>query len=185
MATFKHRLFERNRQIIDQAKRRCKRKENDAFSESDLQREVASIIRADLDLDTEAYRRAAKIIEQETKQIGEDDEDDDNPAQLKLSIAGEKYSYDPERLVKNNTGDIIEWDRAPLSFLMADLSRSSVNLSRVTKWNNRKVQQVTLFQTWIEEQRAKGRKEVELTWGNCVRATGMLDAGKAASTTAS
>jgi hypothetical protein len=27
---------------------------------------------------------------------------------------------------------------------------------------------------WVEAERAKGRPETELTWGNCVRETGIL-----------
>jgi len=30
---------------------------------------------------------------------------------------------------------------------------------------------------WVERERAKGRPEAELTWGNCVRETGILTRG--------
>jgi hypothetical protein len=78
-----------------------------------------------------------KLIETLSRQESEDDDDDD-PAQYRLQLGVDNYAYNPKRLVKDSRGNIIEEDKAPLSFILADLRRSSENVQRATVWNSRK-----------------------------------------------
>jgi hypothetical protein len=176
MADIKRMRRGRRQQIIDQAKRRVSRRTDGAMIESNLTREVASIVKAEIDPDTEAIRIARRWLDAETKQPGESDdaEEEEDSSQLRLFIDGDDYGYKAERLMRSSTGYIIESDRATLAFKMADHTRSKDNLGRVSIWEKRKAHELELMRKWVEQERAKGRSEAELTWGNCIREMGLL-----------
>jgi hypothetical protein len=150
------------------AKAKVKPNPDKSVVEANIRIELAKIIRDEIDVMQMADSRAAAIIESLTKQP----EEDEGPFQLDLF--GEKYGYDPQRLVKDNQGNIIEEEHATIPFKMAELARSVENAGRIATWNNRKTKQMMHFQTWVSAEMMKGRSPLELTWGNCVRETGVL-----------
>lgn len=161
--------------LYDQAKRRCKPNPDGSYVEICVQSELARMVRADLDLDHAAMLKAKKIIEKLSKQDGEeDDDDDDSESTQQLELFGDTYAYNPQRLIKDAIGNIIEEDKATLSFLLAELARSTQHMSRVAIWNNRKARKAQHFQKWHEQQTAAGRSSLELTWGNCARETNVI-----------
>jgi hypothetical protein len=162
-----------NRSLYNQAKAKVTPNENGSYAEEKVQQELATILREKMNPDKLAFQQAAQIILNLTKQTGEDDDDDDGGS-FQLELFGDHYNYNPERLIKDGMGNIIEEDQAPLSFILAELARSSEHVARAARWNSRKAQKATHFQKWVGEEIAKGRKPVELTWGNCARETGIL-----------
>lgn len=174
MASLSKKIRAHNQRIVEQASRGLPRNPDGSIVEIELRQAVARIVREKLDPDKMAERQAAAIIESCTKQDGEDDEEGDGSAALQLELFGESYSYNPQRLIKDSHGNIIEEDRATLAFVLAELARSSDHMRRATMWNSRKARKAEHFQRWMQQEMAKGRSSLELTWGNCARETGIL-----------
>lgn len=174
MASLSNRLREHYQGLYEQAKKGLKRNADQSLVEDQVRAALAKIVRDKMDPDAMANQKAAHIIECLTKQPGEDDEDDDKPTQLRLDLGGEVYGYAPTRLIKDAVGNIIEEDKAPLSFVLDELARSSDNLRRASLWNSRKAKKAAHFQRWVVTQQANGRRVLDLTWGNCARETGIL-----------
>lgn len=81
-------------------------------------------------------------------------------------------NYEPWRLVSNGKGRIIENEFAPVDFKMAEAARAQNGKDK--RWAAQLAAEAVLHQRWAEAERAKGRPERELTFGNCVRETGVL-----------
>ena len=94
----------------------------------------------------------------------------------KVSMPNEESStlvdYDPQRLVSNGNGRIIENELAPVDFKVAEAARAQKGKDK--RWAAQLAAEAELHQRWATAERAKGRPERELTFGNCVRETGVL-----------
>jgi hypothetical protein len=172
MSSRAKRIREYNEQLVNEVKATLPRNEDGSLIEGGLRAALARRLREKINLDTVADQRAAAVIESLTKQPGEDDDDD--AGGLQLNLFGDLYGYNPLRLLKDSSGNIIEEERAPASFFMAELVRSSEHMRRATLWNNRKARKVEFFLQWCAAERAKGRPERELIWGNCAKETGIV-----------
>jgi hypothetical protein len=53
------------------------------------------------------------------------------------------------------------------------LAASEQKLAELKREVEREEREVAHMTKWVEEQRAAGRPEHELTWGNCVKETGI------------
>jgi hypothetical protein len=91
-----------------------------------------------------------------------------------LSLFGDVWSFDPTRLVKDNRGNIIDYEKATLPFILADLARSSLHMQRVATWQNRKSQVALHYQSWFQAELDAGADPRSLTLGKCLRDTGLL-----------
>jgi hypothetical protein len=47
-------------------------------------------------------------------------------------------------------------------------------IRRLSQLERRKQPPMAAMKAWVERERAKGRSEAEMTWGNCVREIGLL-----------
>jgi len=166
------RLRAYNQQIVDEAARGLPRNPDGSLIEGHLRAALARILREKVNLDVIADQRAAAVIDTLTKQAGEDD--DEASDALQLSLFGESYGYNPQRLIKDSDGNIVEEDRATLPFILAELSRSSEHVRRASLWNSRKARKAEHFQKWVAGELNRGRTAIDLTWGNCIRETGVL-----------
>jgi len=171
MASVQKRLRAHYQRLYIDAKRKVTPNPDRSVVEEDIRKQLAIMVRGSIDVDAMAEQKAVHIIETLTKQEGEDK---DEPASLQLQLFGEKFGYEPTRLIKDSAGNIIEAELAPLSFVLAELRRSSENVQRATVWNTRKARIAEHFQRWVESQLGGGRSIRELTWGNCARETGIL-----------
>jgi hypothetical protein len=178
MANVSKKLRAHYQRLYDQASKGLKRNPDKSLVEDEVRKALANLVREKLDIDAMAQQKAAHIIESLTKQEGEDGDDGEDDSHLQLNLFGEHYAYNPGRLVKDSAGNIIEEDKATLSFLLAELARSSENVARATKWNSRKARKAAFFQQWVQAEMAKGRKVLELTWGNCAKETGIITEGR-------
>jgi hypothetical protein len=163
----------RNEALYARAIKGLTRKKTGGFDDDELHNAMAALLRENIDPDHIASQRAAAVLENLARVPGSDG-DDDGPGGLQLSLFGDHYGYNPLRLIKGPDNTIIEEERATLPFMMADLARSTENARRAMIWNNRKVQQAQHLQQWTDQQRELGRPAADLTWGNCVRETGLL-----------
>ena len=179
MATQKTKTRTLNRTLYERAKEQVALNPDGSVVELTVEDALAYLLVEPVPKDPmiEARRKSKAIIEALGKLPNEEDDDDGD--QLRLKLGGESYKYDPRRLIKDDEGNIIEEDKAPLSFILAELARSAEHTSRVNKWNSRKALKAVHFQRWIAAQQAAKRDEKELTWGVCARETGALVEPKA------
>jgi hypothetical protein len=176
MSRFTKRIRERQRELYKEAKAKVKPNENRSVVESQILDVLTAKLLESQDPQIAARRDAIKLIDNLTKHPGESEDDDDDGPQLKLSLPkhNDTYSYDPERLIKDSVGNIIEEKDAPFDFKVAEMARSGENLHRASTWHTRKTRQVAHFQEWMAKQIEAGRPLRELTWGNCIKETGIL-----------
>lgn len=88
--------------------------------------------------------------------------------------------YEPERLVADDDGNLIENARATVQHKKAEARRSALNADRATERAEQDKAEADLIDTWTKEQRQAGRDERELTFGVCVAEMGLLDDGEEA-----
>jgi hypothetical protein len=60
--------------------------------------------------------------------------------------------------------------------MQARLDLAGEEVARATREAAIAEAEAELMERWVETERAKGRPEAELTWGNCVKETGVLRA---------
>lgn len=88
--------------------------------------------------------------------------------------------YEPERLVADDDGNVIENSRATPRHKEAEARRSAVNADKAVERAEQDRAENDLIQVWAKEQRGAGRDERELVFGVCVVELGLLDSGGAA-----
>lgn len=146
--------------LLERAKKLTKRQESGQFVEVELLANLEKLIV--VDVGAEQKRIAKEILDSETKPgatspIG----------QLKLP-GMELYDYEPWRMIRNDTGDIIEQDRSGIDFKSAEARRARKHAREAEVWADRKVEEETGYAKWIIEQQRKGRTK-KLTFGDYVR----------------
>lgn len=87
--------------------------------------------------------------------------------------------YEPERLVADDDGNLIENSRATVKHKKAEARRSSANADRANERAEQDQAEAELIDAWAKEQQQAGRDERELTFGACVSELGLLDEGEA------
>jgi len=155
------------KELLDQAKKGTKRQRDGHWHKADLHATLKKLLIEVIDLDEEADRRATTIIDGEckpgsTKATG----------QLRLPTL-EYYDYEPNRLVMNDNGDIIEQDRAPVDFKFAEARRARKHVSEALEWADRKDEEASGHATWVIEQQKNGRTK-KLTFGDYIRESGLF-----------
>jgi hypothetical protein len=100
----------------------------------------------------------------------------------KVCLPGlEEYAYEPDRLIADGAGNLIENWRATEKHKKAEAARSGMALERASERAEQDRAEAALIAEWTNAEQARGRDPHELIWGTCVRETGLLDgAGGAA-----
>lgn len=151
-------------ELLERAKLKTPRLPDGSFAEDTLEDSLVGLI----ELDESDKRRMAKAIIDSQCTVGQ------TPFDGQLSLPGfPEYPYEPERMVRDDDGKIIEQDKAYLRFKFAEHKRSRQNATAAVDSSNRKAEEVEIFAKWTVEQTALGRPQNELTWGNCVRELGL------------
>lgn len=83
--------------------------------------------------------------------------------------------YEPERLVADDEGNVIENARATSNHKRAEARRSALNADRAKERAEQDQIEADLIQTWAAGQQRDGRDPRELTFGACVAELGLLD----------
>lgn len=84
----------------------------------------------------------------------------------------EPVNYEPEQLIPDEAGAVVERDLATSHFVSASLERAGENLRRVQKAFHRKQNEADEFAVWATDQAIDGRAAREITFGNFVREKG-------------
>lgn len=82
--------------------------------------------------------------------------------------------YEPERLVADDDGNLIENSRATVQHKRAEARRSATNYDRAKERADQDQAEAELIDAWAAEQRAAGRDPRELTFGACLSELGLL-----------
>lgn len=166
-------LHARELRILDQAKEETKRNDDGSFVEDSL---IANIKkRLFFDAEREHTNKAKRLLAR-AKRPGHTPK----TGQLILPGFNDSWGFEPDRMVSDETGNVIENDRVLPRFKAAATTRSSDNLDLVFEQHRRLEAENKVFQAWALEQALAGRKLEELTWGNCVREKGYLKPDSAA-----
>lgn len=86
--------------------------------------------------------------------------------------------YEPDRLVADDAGNLIENSRATPAHKEAEARRSALNADKAVERAEQDRAENELIQQWAKEQRFAGRDIRELTFGVCVAELGLLDDGE-------
>jgi len=82
--------------------------------------------------------------------------------------------YEPERLVADDDGNLIENSRATVKYKKAEARRSASNADRANERAEQDRAEAELLDDWAKGQQQSGRDERELTFGACVTELGLL-----------
>jgi hypothetical protein len=92
--------------------------------------------------------------------------------QGRLRLAGmASYPYEPDLLIRDGKGGIIEQDLAQLPFKQAEAKPAAE--SDDAEYAARAAKEAELFSAWVTKEQAEGRTEVTLTFGNFVIESGL------------
>lgn len=87
--------------------------------------------------------------------------------------------YEPERLVADDDGNLIENSRATVKHKKAEARRSATNADRATERAEQDRAEAELIDAWAKDQQSAGRDERELVFGACLAELGLLAGGAA------
>lgn len=94
----------------------------------------------------------------------------------KVCLPGlETYAYEPDRLISDGAGSVIENWRATVDHKKAEAARSRMAYERASERAEQDRAEADLIAEWSNAEREKGRDPHELIWGTCVRESGLLD----------
>lgn len=85
----------------------------------------------------------------------------------------ELYAYEPNRLLSDDQGNVIENQHARVKFKAAEAKRAQEDAVRAAERAAREQNESGHFAVWAAEELAKGRPLAEVTWDTCVRETGL------------
>jgi len=157
---------ETDRDLLAKGRAQVKRNKNDGtFKEQDLRDVLRTFVVINVEKETD--RRVQEIIDSETKPGSTKP-----TGQLRLPTL-ELYDYEPDRLIRNDDGDMIEQDRAPVDFKFAEARRARKHVSEALEWADRKEEEASSHAKWVIEQQKKGRTK-KLTFGDFVREAGLF-----------
>jgi hypothetical protein len=155
-----HPAREYENRLIAAAKATLTRNPDGSFDEEKLITALINIVPFEIE---QERRRKAQGIYDRAKRPGA------TKPNGQLTLPGlEKYNYEPDRLVSDDEGNVIENSRAPPRFKAAETARARLNVQRAVEQLNIKSAETDFFQKWALEQALLGRPALDLTWGNCV-----------------
>jgi hypothetical protein len=91
----------------------------------------------------------------------------------------EPYAYEPERLVADNAGHVIEQKKAPVTFKQAEAERARANADRQSGAANRKEKEAREYARWVIEQATEGRDIRGLGFDDFIHDAGLWRPGPA------
>lgn len=136
-----------------------------------VEQSLVDIVERVIDFDpAEERRRKAQRVVSARKKPGQT-----APAGKVMLPGLGSFEYEPDRLVADDDGNVIENSQALARHKRAEARRSSMNADRA---RDRAVQdqvEAELLEAWSAEQQAAGRAPGELTFGVYLAETGRLD----------
>jgi hypothetical protein len=114
--------------LLEQAKQVTPRREDQAFNEAELLKILANLL--DSNRGAERRRQAENIIDHHCRHGS-------TCAHGTLRFPGlEPFPYEPDRLVRDGEGHIVELSEATLPFVIADAKRAETEAEEAAEWLN-------------------------------------------------
>lgn len=85
----------------------------------------------------------------------------------------ELYGYEPQRLLADDAGNVIENKHARVKFKAAEAKRAQQDVVQAADRAAREQNELGHFSVWAADELAAGRPQSEVTWDTCVRETGL------------
>lgn len=134
-----------------------------------VEEDLVKLVQAAVDFDAEAAKLGfAQRIVAARKRPGAT-----APEGAVVFAGMELYSYEPHRLLADDTGNVIENQHARVKFKAAEAKRAQDDAQRATDRATREQNEAGHFAVWAADELAKGRPLTEVTWDTCIRETGL------------
>lgn len=158
-------------EAVDTALQALTRNEDGSVDEKTLIDEVAQLI--DFDEAQERLNKATRAVNRRRKPRATEPEG-------QLTLPGmEPYGYEPNRLIADNDGHIVEQSLARPNYKQAEAERARTAARRQAIWADRKTTEFAAYAAWAIEQLGQGRRGADITFGIFVRESGLWSAGSA------
>jgi hypothetical protein len=141
------------------------------------EKKIIDLVKSKIDFDSDAARaRVAKTIVDRHKRPGVTDPDG------QLSLPGlEPFAYEPNLLIADDDGHVVEKAKAFPNYLTARARRAQLNAQRVQRQATRHQQEASLYSDWAMKQLTELRRPVsEITFDTFVREAGFWSDDEAA-----
>lgn len=146
--------------LVQAALEKVERLRDQGIMEDKLVAVVAEAIH--INVDEEKLRRAKDLIDRRTKP-----KSTETSGQLLLPGL-EAYAYEPDRLIRDDAGRIIEQKKATPPYKHAEARRANKHLEEVAVWARIKNEESNQFSEWAYNQIRAGRKQREIVWGTFI-----------------
>lgn len=167
------RIRRRQMETYTRAKEMTKPNEDGGYDEEKVCENLIKILPFDVE---KARRKQAQLLINSLTRPG-----GTNP-NGQITLPGlDVFDYEPNRLIRDGSGNIYEWGTSPLHAIMAEANRAREHASAANYWSNIKAVEVEVFTAWVVDQMEKGRERKDLTWGNCIKEAGFWRPDAAAS----
>lgn len=158
-------------EAYEKARQSVERDNEGGIDEKSLIDEIAELV--DFDEAEERHKKAVRIVRGRRKPGSTD-------ADGQISLPGfDAYAYEPERLIADNDGHVIEQAKAPVKYKQAQAERTRDTARRWGESADRAQKESADFASWVIEGFQAGRKAAELTFDNFVREAGLWSEGDA------
>ena len=151
----------KDRDALKEALERVKRMRDGGAVEEELVTTLKAYIH--INVEEEKERRAKDMIDRRTKPKSTKPD-----GQLMLPGIDLPYDYEPERLIRDDGGKIIEQRKATPPYKRAEARRANKHLEEAAFWAKIKNEEDGQFAQWAYKQIRKGRKQNEIVWGNFI-----------------
>lgn len=155
---------------VEAVLRDAARNDDGSVDEKTLLDEIAKLL--DFDPDAERRNKAARVVRRH-KMPGF------GYRHGQLTLFGLTYGYEPERLIADADGRIVEQARARVEFKQAEALRAREAAFKHQQWADRKANEHKVFADWTLRESLAGRPVSELTFDVFVRETGAWSPGPA------
>lgn len=141
------------------------REPDGGIDEKALIEEIAHLV--DFDEDEERRKHALRVVRGRRKP-------GTTEAVGQLSIEGfDAFAYEPERLIADNDGHVIEQGKAPVRYKQAQAERTRETASRWIRFADRAQKETADFAQWVIEGYQTGRDTASMTFDHFVREAGL------------
>jgi hypothetical protein len=159
------------RALYEQAVATVTRAPDKSFAEADLEAALADLI--EINVGKEKRKRAKEIISSRARPGATE------PAGQLVLPGLDPYLYEPDRLIRDDSGNVVENRNASIEFKQADARRAREHAKDATLWAERKTVENERFAAWALREAMRGRPALELTWGTCLVESAFVEAAAA------
>jgi hypothetical protein len=154
-----------NNEAYERAWRLAKRNPDGSVIEESLVATLAAVIEFDL---AKAKLGLAQRIIARRKRPGQT-----SPDGAVVFDGMEHYAYEPNRLLSDDQGNVVENRDARLKFKIAEAKRAQTDAGKALDRATREQNEAGHFAQWTAEQFEHDRDPDEIIWDSCVRETGL------------